>query len=252
MPPIAVHMVLAQRIADALADEGIASAPGPYLLGATTPDIRVITRQDRFSTHFFDLDVMDDQDSVAGLFARYPALRDPGALSGETRAWVCGYVTHLVLDEQYITTVYRRHFLPHDRLGGTVRANVMDRLLQFDMERNCTDDPAVRDQLRVSLACTVDGIDAVFIDAATLDRWLGVTRDIAGQGMDWERSRRMISNHLRFTGVEEAEEVARLLDSLPELLDATIAHVTSIEIESFVDRATEAAAKAVERYLECG
>ena len=56
MPPITLHMVLARELALGLGPEAILTpSPGHYLLGATTPDIRVITRQDRFSTHFFDL-----------------------------------------------------------------------------------------------------------------------------------------------------------------------------------------------------
>ena len=37
--------------------------------------------------------------------------------------------------------------------------------------------------------------------------------------------------------------------SLPELLDATIAHVTDTELDGFVRRSTEVAARAIERYL---
>jgi hypothetical protein len=46
--------------------------------------------------------------------------------------------------------------------------------------------------------------------------------------------------------------LAEFLDSLPALLDETIAHITDAEIEGFVQRATAAAAGAVERYLRCG
>jgi hypothetical protein len=70
--------------------------------------------------------------------------------------------------------------------------------------------------------------------------------------MDWDRMRGMISNHLRFAGLEEGETLGSFLDSLPDLLDETIAHITSAEIDAFVQRATEAARSAVERYLGCG
>ena len=65
MPPIALHMVLARQIAEGAAQGTLESQSGPFLLGATTPDIRVPTRQDRFSTHYFDLNRHDHQDSVA-------------------------------------------------------------------------------------------------------------------------------------------------------------------------------------------
>jgi hypothetical protein len=126
----------------------------------------------------------------------------------------------------------------------------MDRLLQFDMER-AYGDPEVRDQIAAALAGTIDTIDCGFVAPETLERWRGVAADVATRNMDWERMRGMIANHLRFSGLEEGETLTGFLDSLPELLDETIAHVTDTELQAFVDRATAAASVAVERYL-CG
>ncbi len=252
MPPITLHMILARRLAEALPEDFLESAPGPYLLGATAPDIRVITREDRRATHFFDLSVFDHQDSVAGFFEAQAHLIDPARLNAETRAFVAGYLTHLVLDEQYITKIYRRFFYPHDAIGGRQRANVMDRLLQFDLER-AHGDAELRASLCAALACTIDTIDAGFVDGDTLERWRQVACDIAARGMDWERARGMIANHLRRSGLDDhGDGLAAFLDSLPELLDETIGRVTSVEVDAFIDRSTTAAAAAVVRYLECG
>jgi hypothetical protein len=252
MPPITLHMVLARRLALDIDEDGLASNHGPYLLGATTPDIRVLTRQDRFSTHYFDLNGPDHQDSVGAFFAQQTHLEDPGALNPETRAFVAGYVSHLVMDQQYITGVYRPFFARHDALGGQIRANIMDRVLQFDMDRTHGSDPELKQHLASALACTVENIQCGFIESETLDKWREVTRDIALRGMDWDRMRSMVTNHLRFTGLEEGESLTGFLDSLPELLDETIAHVTSAEIDAFVQRSTDMARAAVMRYLECG
>ena len=252
MPPITLHMVLARQIAQELGCAGIDGSRGTYLLGATTPDIRVITRQDRFSTHYFDLNEMEHQDSVAAFFEENAQLFAPERLNEETRAFVAGYVSHLVMDEQYITGIYRPFFARHDELGGRVRANVMDRLLQFDLDRTYGSDPALKQSICGALACTVEGIETGFVDAATLDRWRLVTIDIAERSMDWERTRGMIANHLRHSGLEEGETLSSFLDSLPELLDETIAHITDAEIDAFVQRSTSAARAAVERYLGCG
>ena len=48
------------------------------------------------------------------------------------------------MDEQYITGIYRPFFARHDELGGTMRANVMDRLLQFDLDRAYGNDPDLK------------------------------------------------------------------------------------------------------------
>jgi hypothetical protein len=164
-------MVLARQIALDLGHAALDDAFGPYVIGSTTPDIRVLTRQDRRSTHFFDLSVHDHQDSVAE-FLREHARFLESDLNAETRAFVAGYITHLVMDEQYITGVYRRFFAQHDELGGMIRANVMDRLLQFDLDRKYGNDPEATQHLCEALACTVEGIEAGFVDAETLERWL--------------------------------------------------------------------------------
>jgi hypothetical protein len=250
MPPIGVHMVLARQVGQSLGPEKVDPVSGPYLLGATTPDIRVLTRQDRFSTHYFDLNGPDHQDSVAEFLKANQQLVDPAALNHETRAFVAGYITHLILDQQYITGVYRRFFAQHEQLGGRIRANVMDRLLQFDMERSYGD-PEVKREISEALAGTLETIDCGFVAPETLARWRDVAADVAHRDMDWERMRGMIANHLRFAGLEEGETLTGFLDSLPELLDETIAHITDTELQAFVDRATAAAGDAVEKYL-CG
>lgn len=252
MPPITLHMVLARQIALDLCHESVPASSGAYLLGATSPDIRVITKQDRLSTHFFDLNEHNHQDSVAAFLHTYGTLAAPENLNAETRAWATGYITHLVMDEQYITGIYRPYFAQHEALGGMMRANVMDRLLQFDLEREYGNDPALKDALISALAGTVEGIECGFLDSETLERWRQVSSDVAARQMDWERMRGMISNHLRYAGLQEGESLGDFLDSLPELLDETIAHITSVEIDAFVQRATETARSAVERYLGCG
>ena len=251
MPPITLHMVLARQVGRELGQPDLVAPEGAYLLGATSPDIRVLTRQDRLSTHFFDLDGDDHQDSVAAFFAAFGRYLDPDTLSDPTRAWVAGYLTHLVMDEQYITGVYRRFFARHDDLGGQMRANVMDRLLQFDLDR-AYGEATVKREICEALSFTVEGIDvAGFVDHETLERWRQVTFDVTQRAMDWERMRGMISNHLRFSGLEEGETLTSFLDSLPELLDETAAYVTDAEVRGFVARATEAARGALERYLGC-
>lgn len=252
MPPITLHMVLARQIAENIADACVDDSHGAYLVGATTPDIRVLTRQKRAETHFFDLDGPDHQDSVEAFLTTHSHLVDPADLNNETRAFVAGYISHLVMDEEYIRRVYRPYFARHDELGGRLRANLMDRLLQFDLDRVYGDDPEVVNNLVGALACTVEGIQCGFVDHETLERWRKVTLDVAQKDMDWDRMRSMLSNHLKFAGITEEKELAEYLDSIPGLLDETIAHVTDAEITGFIEHSSATATRAIERYLRCG
>jgi hypothetical protein len=119
MPPIALHMVLARDVARSLGRETLERGAGPYLLGSTTPDIRVITRQDRFSTHYFDLNGPDHQDSVGQFLKSNMQLADQRMLNEETRAFVAGYISQ-AMDESH-PGVYRRFFARHDELGKIAR-----------------------------------------------------------------------------------------------------------------------------------
>jgi hypothetical protein len=251
MPPITLHMVLAKRVATDLCIPELDDQQGAFVLGSTSPDIRVLTRQDRYSTHFFDLDIHDHQDSVGAFLGEHGQLAEATALNGPTRAWVAGYLGHLAMDELYITGIYRPYFAAHDSLGGRIRANVMDRLLQFDLDRSHGSDPGLKQHLAAALAGTVEGVECGFIDGDTLDRWREVSLDVSQRRMDWDRMRGMIANHLGRAGLEEGETLSDFLDSLPELLDATVAHVTSAEIDSFVERAVDGARRTIARYLGC-
>src|ERR1700693_5457076 len=107
MPPIFLHMAGARDRGQEIRDSVLGGEKGTYLFGATSPDIRVLTRWDRERTHFFDLKRMEHQDSVAGFFAAYPRLRDAATLDAPTVAFISGYLSHLALDETWIEDVYR-------------------------------------------------------------------------------------------------------------------------------------------------
>ncbi|HET9318453.1 MAG TPA: zinc dependent phospholipase C family protein, partial [Bryobacteraceae bacterium] len=141
MPPIFLHMAVARDVAAELPPAPLAAEKGTYLLGATSPDIRVIARWERERTHFFNLSDFEHQDSVAKFFAAYPSLAAPERLKPETIAFVSGYITHLALDETWIVKVYRPYFGQLSALGGDLSANTMDRLLQFELDRRRRDEP---------------------------------------------------------------------------------------------------------------
>ena len=99
MPPLVLHVSIAQKSADSLREDLLDAERGSMYLGATAPDIRVITRWERERTHFFDLDNFDDQDGVAAFLETHLSLAAAGTVSSQTRAFVAGYLTHLIMDE---------------------------------------------------------------------------------------------------------------------------------------------------------
>jgi hypothetical protein len=138
-PCFAYH--IAKNVADSLRLDPLDEERGSLYMGATAPDIRVVTRWERARTHFFDLNNFDEQDGVAAFFEMHPSLSEIGSLAAPTRAFIAGYLTHLVMDERWISTVYRPYFGERSPLGGDLRANIMDRALQFSMDSTAAATP---------------------------------------------------------------------------------------------------------------
>lgn len=251
MPPLSLHIVVAKRIREALGNGLLTTECGAYYLGSTAPDIRVITRWERSRTHFFDLHNFDEQDSVTGLFASYPDLGKPEKLNTATVAFVAGYITHLIMDETWINDIYRPYFGAHSPLKGDLRANLMDRAIQYELDRRRREDRQAMEHIVEELANTPLDIDVGFIDNETLQRWRQVAIDIASQPPDWERFRYIASRHLREAGIESADAYEEFARMLPSLLDETIAHVGAAQLEGFIEKAATRAYKTIAEYLGC-
>ena len=252
MPPLVSHMIAARRAAALLPPTCVDATAGAYLLGSTSPDIRVLTRWERERTHFFDLD--DDtahQDSVAGFFAAHPQLRESSALSAETRAWTCGFVTHVVLDEIYLTEVYRPFFGSRSTLGGGERANLLDRVLQYELDRREREDREAMDEVREALFASAVAIDSGFIDRETMEQWRDVTVNVTEYAPDWERFTYIASRHLRRAGIESESDYARFLEEIPEMLDESLRTVGAAQVEAFFERVQTRTVAQLEEYLGC-
>lgn len=249
MPPIFMHMALARDVARAAEADVVAAAPGAYYLGATTPDIRVLTRWDRAQTHFFDLNVFDHQDSVAELFRQHPELAKPEQLPGETAAFIAGYITHLCLDERYIYDVYRPYFGQRSALGGDLAANTMDRLLQFELDRQRREDTATAAEIREALEGCSLAIDVGFLDSETLAKWLQVAIEQTHHPPDWRRFRYQGGRHLPGIDLETDDALEEFLQRVPTLLQQTIDHVSTAQVDAYLEQAAERSVALVRQYL---
>ncbi|HEY7295035.1 MAG TPA: zinc dependent phospholipase C family protein [Dehalococcoidia bacterium] len=251
MPPIFFHMAVARDVRGGLNAPPIEEDRGAYYLGATTPDIRVLTRGDRRETHFFDLESLEHQDSVEEFLKTYANLANADRLDAQTAAFVAGYITHLVLDESYIETMYRPHFGQLSALGGSEQANMMDRLLQYELDRQRRERSDEVDEIRGALRGCSLAVDVGFLDSETLRRWQEVAIDMTRHPPDWERFRFQGGRHLRQAWMEDPDAYGQFLETIPELLQQTIRHVSTAHVDSFLEQSRERAREAVERYLGC-
>jgi hypothetical protein len=249
MPPIFLHMAVARDVSESVTAASLAAEEGTYLFGASAPDIRVIARWDRERTHFFKLDELDHQDSVANFFAAHPELAAAERLNAPTAAFIAGYLSHLALDETWIEQVYRPYFGQVSALGGDEMADTLDRILQYELDLRRRSEPQTRDEIAEALDQCSLALDVGFLDSETLRRWQEVASDQTKYPADWERFRAQARRHLRDRGVESEADWERFRDQIPDLLQRVIDHVSTEQVDAFLEEGKERAAAAVRRYL---
>ena len=250
MPPLSLHISTARSVSDRVRSDLLDSARGCFYLGSTAPDIRVITRWERSRTHFFDLENFEEQSGIGAFFDENPVLAQADKLSTPTAAFVAGYATHLVMDETWINMIYRPYFGERSPMAGCLRANVMDRALQFSLDHDRRSDAAlVADVVDAVARCDL-GLDLGFIDQATLRQWQKVVVDMMGSAPDWERFRNAARRHLG-NGEADSEDFEELVRSVPDVVDETIRYLTPELLDEFTAEALGRSLTSVREYLQC-
>jgi hypothetical protein len=246
MPALGSHLSSARQIAERLSHRDVDLDRGAFYLGATAPDIRIITRGEREDTHFFTLDDLAAQDSIARMLATHPRLANVAELDAVTRAFMAGYLTHLILDEHYIERMYREYFGVASALKGDQRADLLDRVLQYEMERREREQAEGMTAIREAIDASKGLADVEFIDADKLAEWREVAADMASHPPTWDRFARVARNHVRGQG-EGAE--AELMASVPELLREVLGHVSEERVRRFNEESIDEAVRRVREYL---
>jgi hypothetical protein len=244
-----MHMTVARELAADLGSPQLTDEGGAYYLGATTPDIRVLTKWERSRTHFFHLDEFGHQSGVAALFQQHPDLSSPACLDRQTVSFLCGYLTHLEMDEAWICEIYRPCFGERSSLRGDVFANLLDRVLQFELDRRSREDHAAVEEIHDALVRSTVEVAVSFLDGETLQRWRDVTVELLEREADWERFGAVASRHLRAYGVESEADVALFLQDIPDILDQAMRAVTTERVRAFEAESRRRALAAVRAYL---
>lgn len=184
MPNLPAHIDLAKQVAQRLDCDVVEANMGCYLLGSTSPDIRIITQRRREDYHFTTLDFEDVGAGVQGLFDAHPGLRAANGHGGPTQAFIAGYITHLIADEVWISRMFRPFFGNRDVFEDETHGLVLDRAMQLELDRQSWD---VADSLKSSLATSTSAIDVGFIESQQLTEWAQWIVSFLDRGFTWER-----------------------------------------------------------------
>ena len=234
MPNLPMHIYLCQQVATEL-DWGYAhDHPGAAYLGSTTPDIRAMTKWDRARTHFSDLSVREIGAGVRRMFELHPHLAGvDNGLTPPTRAFLLGYVSHLVADEVWITTMFRPHFAAGNRITDTdVEAHIWDRALQLDMDNAVLSDNGGLSAQNDAIAALEQMPALGFLQDELIDEWRGWVARLLGWDFTWERLKRALNRMYR-----DDDEVQQVVDgflaNMPRSLDRVYERVPRALIDDY-------------------
>jgi hypothetical protein len=244
VPNLPAHIDLAWQAADRLGNRTLANNPGYFLLGAVSPDVRAITKRDRAEYHYAPLTFAEVGDGVRGLFAAHPRLRDNANNDETTAAFVAGYITHILLDESWISGVFRPHF---DRSEDDEYSKVMDRALQLELDRIA--EKSVERAMPAFRAATRP-VDTGLVAADTLEEYRAFVIRLLDQGFSWERLRFMARRIASGDEDHPANQIAEeFLKAMPESFESLFERVSRDELAAFREMAVDRLAEALEEYL---
>ena len=220
---------------------------GYFLLGSTSPDVRVITRRSREEYHFAPLDFESVGTGVAGLFGAHPELSSASAQPGPMVAFIAGYLTHLMADEVWIVDMYRSFFGNPQVFENSAFGDVMDRALQIELDRRAW---AEAEATRREIESSIDGLDVGFIPPETLSDWQKWVLGVFDRGFSWERLKFMANRISRGDDTHPAHDLAReFLNSVPHGLDRLYEAVPFGTLTEYEDRAVDVLTRTVADYL---
>ena len=247
MPPVCWHMVTARLAAKRLGSTLLSDAPGSYLLGATAPDVRIMTGQPREDTHYITLEADHPEDSIENLLAANPHVTQ---LTGRPRAFVAGYFTHIEIDQAWIREVYRPFFGRESTYHNTLQAHFMDRTLQFYMDWKERLDRDLVNAFYQDVVAPELVQEAALIPPETLSQWQGFVKQILHNEPSWDWFSDFLQRRLKAeTGVSEMD-MRDLASNLPDVLETVLNYVTPARLAAFKEDAVRRQMAALRSYLQ--
>ncbi len=247
MPNLPTHIQFAISASERIRHPDLDSNLGYFYLGSTSPDIRALTKRARSEYHFVELDFQTIGTGVEAMFASYPELMEAAEHDGPMRAFIAGYIAHLMADESYIVKMFRPYFGEPGAFESDAMAKVWDRALQLDFDRT------IWDEVRKSIAgveADTRNVHVRFLPNEDLVEWQKwVSRVMAG-GFSWERLRFMAKRISAGDENHPAHKYSeRFITSVNGSLQTLYDHVPKSRIEEFRNEAVETIVDSLREYL---
>lgn len=249
MPPICLHLGIAEEAISRLHHPVVDGNKGSYYLGCTAPDIRFFVGASREDTHFFALDCEEGASGVNSMLKAHPELISSAGLSAATRAFIAGYISHLVTDEAWIYQIYRPFFGKSSSVSGSPIANLLDRVLQFDLDRRERLNNKGMSVIRAELNASAPSIEVGFIDASSLKRWREFVFIATTRKSNWEDFRHFAEKYLIWMRQIAPEEQDTFFASFDDRVEQVRMMVPEGELRTFRERSIADSVQATREYL---
>ncbi|MCH8107184.1 MAG: zinc dependent phospholipase C family protein [Chloroflexi bacterium] len=242
MPNLPWHIHLAHQAAERLDWGSAHDHVGSLYLGSTAPDIRAMTKWPREQTHFAGLSVEEVGSGARRMFELHPELADPDSLTPATRAFVLGYISHLVADETWITTMFRPHFDPQleDQTitSSAVEAHIWDRALQLDMDRKSAPEMGGFAQAVEAITGAGQEVEVSFLGAEVLLEWQEWVGRFMGLDFTWDRLKRALNRMYRDDD-DVQQAVDGFLEQMPQSLERIYTKIPAETVAAYQKQALE-------------
>jgi hypothetical protein len=226
-----------------LADDAAQSA---FLLGAISPDARILSGLPREATHFFSIPPTPARPAQRALLDGWPALRRESVADRRQAAYVAGYMTHLVMDQTWVEQIVMPGLFIDGLEWGFGHPNwrlytILMTYLEHRAEARLPGDAL--DRLR--LAQPAGWLP--FLDDQTLLRWRETIIGIIEGG-----GAARVSREFAQTNGLDAGEMAAIVGSEERMAEVAYPTVPCERLLAFEDESRSRSAGAVMDYLGAG
>jgi hypothetical protein len=249
MPLLYLHLSIAWEAAGLMHHPLVEANMGSYLVGSISPDVHFVSGISRQETHFFALDEEYCASGTIAIFQHHPYLSMGNDIDDRTKAFVAGYLSHLVTDEAWILDIYRPFFGTSSPMGDDPLANVFDRLLQFDIDRREREDTARLESIREAICNWEPTVSIGFIDSDNLRKWRDFGCATVFREASLEDFPVYARNFLLPSNKIGAERLEPFLSTIYDKLEWAIQYVTPGRLSGFREKAISQSAAAAREYL---
>ena len=177
-------MHFAMEIIGKYGDLDFSSHTSEFILGSTCPDIRVITKKDRSIYHFVNLDFERLGDGLRNMQEKHGTWKYIHGTDHKSKAFMAGYASHLILDETWITSMFRRYFSGNQIFTHPSEELVMDRALQLELDRRFWSEMGSNLQ---SFRNADTNIDVCFLQGEPILEWQSWVTRLLDREFSWDR-----------------------------------------------------------------